>query len=93
MNADDKFKQEHSARLSDFFLTRRQFLNRASMGFGALSLAALFGERVFLNDAPAAEDAADSLLPLQSVYRFTACCASRAAATASCTSRTAIGCK
>lgn len=61
MNADDKSKQEHSARLSDYFLTRRQFLNRASMGFGALSLAALFGEGIFLNEARA-EDTA-SLTP------------------------------
>lgn len=63
MNAADKFKQEHSARLSDYFLTRRQFLNRASMGFGALSLAALFGEGVFLNEARADETA--SLVPRQ----------------------------
>lgn len=63
MNAADKFKQEHSARLSDYFLTRRQFLNRASMGFGALSLAALFGEGLFLNEARADETA--SLTPRQ----------------------------
>jgi len=44
MNADDKYKQEHSAQLADYFLTRRQFLNRAGMGFGALGLAAMFGE-------------------------------------------------
>ncbi|MEK7781327.1 MAG: DUF1501 domain-containing protein, partial [Verrucomicrobiota bacterium] len=64
MNADDKYKQEHSAQLSDHFLTRRQFLNRAGMGFGALGLAALFGEGIFLNDARAAgESSAESLLP------------------------------
>ena len=63
MNADDKFKQEHSAQLSDYFLTRRQFLNRAGMGFGALGLAALFGEGIFLNETLAGESSADSLLP------------------------------
>ena len=63
MNAADKFKQEHSAPLPDYFLTRRQFLNRASMGFGALGLAALFGEGVFLNDARAADAAMDNLRP------------------------------
>lgn len=64
MNAADKFKQEHSARLEDYFLTRRQFLNRASMGFGALSLAALFGEGLFLNEAQA-EATLASLTPRQ----------------------------
>ena len=40
----EKYLEEHSARLDDYFLTRRQFLNRAGMGFGALSLAALFSK-------------------------------------------------
>jgi hypothetical protein len=65
MNANDKYKQEHSAELSDYFLTRRQFLNRAAMGFGALGLAALFGEGIFLNDAQAADGSAGLLLPKQ----------------------------
>lgn len=63
MIADDKYKQEHSARLEDYFLTRRQFLNRACMGFGALGLAAMFGEGFLLNDAQAIDAAAESLLP------------------------------
>jgi hypothetical protein len=63
MNDADKFKQEHSAQLSDHFLTRRQFLNRAGMGFGALSLAALFGEGSLLREAVAGETSANSLLP------------------------------
>jgi hypothetical protein len=33
--------------LEDNFLTRRQFLTRTGVGFGALSLAALFGEGLF----------------------------------------------
>src|SRR5882724_219055 len=61
MNTDDKFKQEHSARLEDNFLTRRRFLQRAGMGFGALSLAALLGENFFESSARAAENA--TLLP------------------------------
>lgn len=45
---------EHCALPQDFFLTRRQFLQRAGMGFGALSLAGLMGESLFSN-ASAAE--------------------------------------
>jgi hypothetical protein len=63
MNANDKFKQEHSAQLSDYFLTRRGFLNRFAMGFGALSLAGMFGEGLMLSDAQGADAAAVSLLP------------------------------
>jgi hypothetical protein len=62
MNQDDKYKQEHSARLEDHFLTRRQFLQRAGMGFGALSLAALFGQDLFGTKAQAMEAEA-TLLP------------------------------
>lgn len=40
-------KSEHTARLADFFVTRRQFLNRFGMGFGALSLSALLGQNLF----------------------------------------------
>jgi len=62
MNQDDQYKREHSARLEDHFLTRRGFLQRAGMGFGALSLAALFGEELFGPAAQAMEDEA-TLLP------------------------------
>src|SRR5262249_46360578 len=37
----------HAPRLEDQFVTRRQFLQKAGMGFGALSAAALFGETLF----------------------------------------------
>src|SRR5881628_1339251 len=47
MIGDNKYIREHSARLDDFFISRRQFLQRAGMGFGALSLAALLGEELF----------------------------------------------
>src|SRR5678815_3149851 len=44
MSTDNsKFIREHSASLKDLFITRRQFLQRAGMGFGALSLATLLG--------------------------------------------------
>ena len=58
MNANDKYKQEHSAKLEDCFLTRRQFLQRAGVGFGALSLAALLGENFLASTASAVESAA-----------------------------------
>ena len=48
--------------LEDSFTTRRQFLQRAGMGFGALSLAALFGEGLFTMSAGAMEAEA-TLLP------------------------------
>jgi hypothetical protein len=47
MSTDDKFIREHSAKLEDYFLTRRQFLQRAGMGMGALGLAALLSEELF----------------------------------------------
>ena len=62
MNQDDKYKPEHSVRLEDHFLTRRQFLQRAGMGFGALSLAAMFGNGLFAPEVQAMEAEA-TLLP------------------------------
>jgi hypothetical protein len=53
MSPDHKYIREHSPRAEDFFLTRRQFLLRAGMGFGALSLAALLGEELFTPSARA----------------------------------------
>ena len=35
---------QHQPCADDFCVTRRQFLNRFGMGFGALSLAGLFGQ-------------------------------------------------
>jgi hypothetical protein len=43
----DKYIREHYPRLEDLFQTRRQFLRRAGMGFGALSLAVLLNEELF----------------------------------------------
>jgi hypothetical protein len=62
MSQDDKYKQEHSVQLEDHFLTRRQFLQRAGMGFGALSLAAMFGNELFAPSVHAMEAEA-TLLP------------------------------
>jgi Protein of unknown function (DUF1501) len=53
MSTDDKFIREHSAKLEDYFLTRRQFLQRAGMGMGALGLAALLSEELFGSKAEA----------------------------------------
>jgi hypothetical protein len=39
----DKFRREHSPSTDDIIFTRRDFLQRTGMGFGAMSLAALFG--------------------------------------------------
>src|SRR5258705_8805622 len=43
---NDKFLREHTARPEDFFVTRRQFLNRFGMGLGALGLTTLLGEEI-----------------------------------------------
>ncbi len=39
----EKFRKEHSPSMDDIIFTRRDFLARAGMGFGAMSLSALFG--------------------------------------------------
>src|SRR2546422_9775095 len=44
MNTDRKYVEGHAPKPADFFLTRRQFLQRAGMGFGALGLATLLAE-------------------------------------------------
>src|ERR1700738_97902 len=41
--ATEKFRREHSPSTDDIIFTRRDFLTRTGMGFGALSLAGLFG--------------------------------------------------
>jgi hypothetical protein len=56
---DNKYISEHTPRLEDLFLTRRKFLQRAGMGFGALSLAALLGDEWLAGEARA-----DSLMTL-----------------------------
>src|SRR6185369_13724037 len=56
--------QEHSAKLRDLFITRRQFLQRAGMGFGALSLSALLAKNFFESSASGIESIA-TLAPKQ----------------------------
>src|SRR5688572_12459710 len=40
----DKYLSEHTPSMADFCVSRRQFLNRFGMGFGALSLAGMMSE-------------------------------------------------
>ncbi len=52
--------RQHLPSSADFFATRRQFLNRFGMGFGALSLAGLLGSQ----NASTAQAAGSALSPL-----------------------------
>src|SRR5262245_38351400 len=63
MSPDNKYIREHSARLGDFFVTRRQFLQRAGMGLGALSLAALLGEELVGVTGALGAEASPNLAP------------------------------
>ncbi|MBI5773890.1 MAG: DUF1501 domain-containing protein [Verrucomicrobia bacterium] len=60
---NEKYIREHSPRLEDSFFTRRQFLERSGTGFGALSLAALLGGKLFDNGAQAAPSSLSPLSP------------------------------
>ena len=55
MDQIDKYKAELGFPLANRWLNRRQFLQRAGMGFGALSLASLLGNELFAPAARAAE--------------------------------------
>ncbi len=57
---DNQFIDDHSPRMEDYFLTRRQFLNRFGTGFGTLGLAGLMAPELI---NPKAE-AAGNLSPL-----------------------------
>ncbi|HEX8310537.1 MAG TPA: DUF1501 domain-containing protein [Chthoniobacteraceae bacterium] len=53
-NRSDKYHREHTAAPDDVIFTRREFLTRTGMGFGALSLASIFGLDAFdMQAAPA----------------------------------------
>jgi hypothetical protein len=58
MSDHNKQIQGHSASFEDLFVTRRQFLQRAGMGFGALGLATLLGEDLAGSMAQAADPSA-----------------------------------
>ena len=47
----EKYRREHTATLKDLLLTRRDFLERTGMGFGAMSLASILGANL-ANGAP-----------------------------------------
>ena len=53
---------EHTPRLEDAFMTRRQMLKRTGMGMGAMSLAMMLGEGLFPSIASAAETAASTVI-------------------------------
>ena len=55
MSTDNKYIREHSPRIEDLFVTRRQFLQRTGMGLGLLGLATLLGEESFQSSARAEE--------------------------------------
>ena len=46
-HCSDKYLREHTPQPEDLIYTRRQFLLRTGMGFGALSLASIFGINPF----------------------------------------------
>ena len=54
-------QNEHQPQLTDYFSTRRQFLQRFGMGFGALGLATLMEPEMF---SGISAQAATSLSPL-----------------------------
>jgi hypothetical protein len=62
MSRENNYLQEHYPTIQDHFVSRRQFLQKVGMGFGALSMAALFGDALFRSEASAAEQVT-SLLP------------------------------
>ncbi len=66
----EKFRREHTSSIADIIHTRREFLVRSGMGFGALSLASVFGINPY--DAKAAPSAASPLLPKQPHFKVKA---------------------
>src|SRR5687767_8811978 len=64
----EKYLREHTPALDDVIFTRRDFLIRTGMGFGAVSLASLFGLNPYeLNAAPA--KATSPLTPRQPHFK------------------------
>src|SRR5262245_56469828 len=49
----EKYLREHTPSLDDMIFTRRQMLLRTGMGFGAMSLAGVFGINPFAEGAAA----------------------------------------
>src|SRR5262245_34068643 len=63
MSTNNEYLEQHTARLEDFFVARRQFLCRYGLGFGALSLAGLLGQKLFETSAAAADLTLNPLAP------------------------------
>jgi hypothetical protein len=63
-----KYLREHTAAPNDVIFTRREFLTRTGMGFGALSLAGLFGIDAYNPNAVAAA-ATSPLAPKQPHFK------------------------
>src|SRR5467141_2321052 len=59
-SCSDKYLREHTPSIDDIIFTRREFLQRTGMGFGALSLASILGT----NMSAEAVGTAKSLSPL-----------------------------
>src|ERR1700690_1879254 len=55
--------QDHDFRPENYFQTRRQFLQRFGMGFGALGLTGLLGPELLFSQGPHAGTEASSLAP------------------------------
>ncbi|MES2572338.1 MAG: DUF1501 domain-containing protein [Verrucomicrobiota bacterium] len=63
-NPSEKYLREHSPSLDDIIFTKREFLVRTGMGFGALSLASVFGLNPYDAMAAQAGGANPSVSPL-----------------------------
>jgi hypothetical protein len=62
----EKFIREHSPTLNDLIFTRREFLERTGMGFGAMSLASILGASLSGTAGAATGAAAGPLAPKDS---------------------------
>jgi hypothetical protein len=60
----EKYLREHSPSLDDILFTRRQMLLRTGMGFGAMSLAAVFGINPWAEGAAALTPGGKPMSPL-----------------------------
>ncbi len=60
-----KYLREHTASLKDIIFTRREFLERTGMGFGAMSLASILGMSLGGNAQGAAAKVTGPLAPKQ----------------------------
>ena len=61
--SSEKYRREHSATLKDLLFTRRDFLERTGMGFGAMSLASILGANLAHGSTTAPTTALGPLAP------------------------------